>query len=70
MRLCMNFLNRMISVPVGMLLGLIGAVMFHFIVFDHIQLLPLSSLLWKLGPGVLLGAIFGFYFPSIANLLG
>jgi hypothetical protein len=66
----MKFINRIISVPVGMLLGLIGALLFHFILFDQIQLLPIYSLFWKLGPGVVLGAVLGFYFPSISNLLG
>lgn len=64
-----KILFRILSVPLGILVGVVAAFIFQLVVFDEFHFLPLASLIWKLGPGALLGAIAGYFYPTITLFL-
>jgi len=61
----MKVLARFFSIPIGILVGCALWLIVYLQIFDSIQLLPISGLIYKLFPGLLVGAFLGYRYPGV-----
>jgi len=61
----MKVFARFFSVPIGILVGGVVSLIAYLQIFDGIQLLPISDLVFKLSPGLLIGGFLGYRYPGL-----
>lgn len=61
----MKTLLRILAVPIGILVGCIVWLIVYLQIFNSIQLLPVSELIIKLSPGLLIGGFLGYRYPGL-----
>ena len=61
----MKYLARIVAIPMGAIVGVLVWMLIYLSIFDSITLLPLSTLALTLSPGIVVGVVLAYFYPSV-----